>query len=36
MRANGLSARSLEAITEMVDRVRELEGLNPSPTDPQP
>lgn len=36
MRANGLSAKSLEAITEMVDRVRELEGLNPSPTDPQP
>ncbi|MBB4910848.1 helix-turn-helix domain-containing protein [Actinophytocola algeriensis] len=36
MRANGLSTKSLEAITEMVDRVRELEGLNPSPTDPQP
>jgi transcriptional regulator with XRE-family HTH domain len=36
MRANGLSAKSLEAIAEMVDRVRELEGLNPSPTDPTP
>ncbi len=36
MRANGLSTRSLEAIADMVDRVRELEGLNPSPTDPQP
>jgi transcriptional regulator with XRE-family HTH domain len=27
LRANGLSPRSLEAIVEMVDRVRELEGL---------
>lgn len=35
MRANGLSAKSLEAITEMVDRVRELEGLSPSPPDDQ-
>ena len=31
MRANGLSAKSLEAIADMVDRVRELEGLSPSP-----
>ncbi|XVS67675.1 helix-turn-helix domain-containing protein [Actinosynnema sp. CA-299493] len=32
LRANGLSAKSLEAIAEMVDRVRELEGLpHPSP-----
>ena len=29
MRANGLSAKSLEAIADMVDRVRELEGLSP-------
>lgn len=36
MRANGLSTKSLEAIADMVDRVRELEGLNPSPTDPTP
>ncbi|ONI88786.1 hypothetical protein ALI22I_17535 [Saccharothrix sp. ALI-22-I] len=27
LRANGLSAKSLQAIAEMVDRVRELEGL---------
>jgi transcriptional regulator with XRE-family HTH domain len=27
LRARGLSARSLEAISDMVDRVRELEGL---------
>ena len=27
LRANGLSSKSLEAIAEMVDRVRELEGL---------
>lgn len=27
LRANGLSPRSLETIAEMVDRVRELEGL---------
>jgi transcriptional regulator with XRE-family HTH domain len=27
LRANGLSPKSLEAIAEMVDRVRELEGL---------
>ena len=27
LRANGLSAKSLETIAEMVDRVRELEGL---------
>ena len=31
LRARGLSARSLEAISDMVDRVRELEGL-PDPT----
>lgn len=31
LRASGLSAKSLEAIAEMVDRVRELEGL-PHPT----
>ncbi|PRY45155.1 helix-turn-helix domain-containing protein [Umezawaea tangerina] len=31
LRVNGLSPKSLEAITEMVDRVRELEGL-PKPT----
>jgi transcriptional regulator with XRE-family HTH domain len=29
MRANGLSTKSLEAIADMVDRVRELEGLSP-------
>lgn len=33
LRANGLSAKSLETIAEMVDRVRELEGL-PHPTMP--
>lgn len=33
LRANGLSPKSLEAIAEMVERVRELEGL-PQP-DPQ-
>jgi transcriptional regulator with XRE-family HTH domain len=27
LRANGLSAKSLQAIADMVDRVRELEGL---------
>lgn len=27
LRASGLSAKSLDAITEMVERVRELEGL---------
>jgi transcriptional regulator with XRE-family HTH domain len=31
LRANGLSAKSLTAIAEMVDRVRELEGLESSP-----
>lgn len=37
LRANGLSARSLEAIAEMVDRVRELEGLpHPSLPDTEP
>jgi transcriptional regulator with XRE-family HTH domain len=35
MRANGLSTKSLQAIAEMVDRVRELEGLSPDP-DPDP
>jgi len=33
LRANGLSPRSLEAIVEMVGRVRELEGL-PDPDSP--
>jgi transcriptional regulator with XRE-family HTH domain len=33
LRANGLSTKSLETITEMVDRVRELEGL-PAPDPP--
>jgi transcriptional regulator with XRE-family HTH domain len=33
LRANGLSAKSLETIAEMVDRVRELEGLS-QPTTP--
>jgi transcriptional regulator with XRE-family HTH domain len=32
LRARGLSAKSLEAISDMVDRVRELEGL-PAPAD---
>jgi transcriptional regulator with XRE-family HTH domain len=32
LRARGLSAKSLEAISDMVDRVRELEGL-PAPSD---
>jgi transcriptional regulator with XRE-family HTH domain len=36
MRANGLSTKSLETIADMVDRVRELEGLNPPPPDPAP
>lgn len=35
-RANGLSIKSLQAIADMVDRVRELEGLSPSPPDPAP
>ncbi|MEJ2854224.1 MULTISPECIES: helix-turn-helix domain-containing protein [unclassified Saccharothrix] len=35
LRANGLSARSLEAIADMVERVRELEGL-PQPESPDP
>jgi transcriptional regulator with XRE-family HTH domain len=34
MRANGLSPKSLGAIAEMVDRVRELEGLPDSDTQP--
>jgi ESX-1-secreted protein regulator len=34
LRARGLSVKSLEAITDMVDRVRELEGL-PEPADPE-
>jgi transcriptional regulator with XRE-family HTH domain len=29
LRASGLSARSLDAITDMINRVRELEGLTP-------
>jgi len=33
LRANGLSAKSLQTIAEMIDRVRELEGL-PQPTTP--
>jgi transcriptional regulator with XRE-family HTH domain len=34
LRASGLSAKSLETIVEMVDRVRELEGLpQPNPPD---
>ncbi|AXB42861.1 helix-turn-helix domain-containing protein [Amycolatopsis albispora] len=35
LRASGLSPKSLEAIAEMVDRVRELEGL-PQPNPPAP
>ncbi|HEY3682481.1 MAG TPA: helix-turn-helix domain-containing protein [Streptosporangiaceae bacterium] len=35
LRANGLSPKSLEAIADMVDRVRELEGL-PQPPPPTP
>ncbi|MBN6039558.1 helix-turn-helix domain-containing protein [Amycolatopsis sp. 195334CR] len=35
LRASGLSPKSLEAIADMVDRVRELEGL-PQPTPPEP
>jgi transcriptional regulator with XRE-family HTH domain len=35
MRANGLSTKSLQAIAEMVDRVRELEGL-PAEPDTEP
>lgn len=33
LRATGLSAESLGTIVEMIERVRELEGLPPSPTD---
>jgi len=33
LRAQGLSAKSLEAIADMVDRVRELEGLPDPPAD---
>ncbi|MFI1092388.1 helix-turn-helix domain-containing protein [Streptomyces sp. NPDC020917] len=33
LRARGLSAKSLEAISDMVDRVRELEGLPDPPGD---
>ena len=29
LRASGLSAKSLDAITDMINRVRELEGLTP-------
>jgi transcriptional regulator with XRE-family HTH domain len=29
LRASGLSAKSLDAITDMINRVRELEGLSP-------
>jgi transcriptional regulator with XRE-family HTH domain len=36
LRANGLSAKSLETIAEMVDRVRELEGLPDRPDDDKP
>ena len=32
LRASGLSAKSLETIAEMIDRVRELEGLPDSAT----
>jgi transcriptional regulator with XRE-family HTH domain len=35
LRASGLSPKSLEAIADMVDRVRELEGL-PQPSAPAP
>jgi transcriptional regulator with XRE-family HTH domain len=35
LRANGLSAESLGAIAEMIDRVRQLEGL-PGTQDPPP
>lgn len=36
LRANGLSTKSLEAIAEMVERVRELEGLpRPSAKPPE-
>lgn len=33
LRARGLSPKSLEAISDMVDRVRELEGLPDPPAD---
>ncbi|QFU90440.1 helix-turn-helix domain-containing protein [Amycolatopsis sp. YIM 10] len=37
LRASGLSPKSLEAIAEMVDRVRELEGLpQADPPTPEP